>query len=188
MLYTLIALCVFLGSILLYFLFYFILFVYFNFILCYKGIIFFHLAIAQDRDPGWLKWSLVVGERDLCRSHDTREIRGACQRLLGSEGSWLCPWRTPSLEAGQHIRSLLIFLMSFTSSFRQWLSRKSQRRSLWWQNPVHADPKGPGSCSSSGPWWLQWHPGYCLTHLGIASSHPGREHSFYTSFASSRDA
>lgn len=46
---------------------------------------------------------------------------------------------------------LLISLMNFTSSPRKRFSRKPQTRSLYGQNSGHADPKGPGSGSSSGP-------------------------------------
>lgn len=38
------------------------------------------------------------------------------------------------------------------------------------------DPKGPGSGSSPGPWWLPWCPGQNPTHLGVASAPPKRGH------------
>lgn len=54
-------------------------------------------------------------------------------------------------------------------------------------NPGHADPKGPGSGSSPGPWRPLWHAGLYPTHLGTARAPPGSR-SCCAGLASSRDA
>lgn len=87
----------------------------------------------------------------------------------------------PSLGAGQPVevsQVVTIFLMSFTSSFRKWFYRKSQRQRCKRQNPGHSDPMGHGSGSSLGPRqllrWLPRHPGFYPTYLRMVSAGPGK--------------
>ena len=81
-----------------------------------------------------------------------------------------------------------IFLLTFTSSSRKWLSSKSQRWGLCRQNPGHANPEGPPQVLLQGNGGFQRVQGITPTHLWVASACPGRGCDCHAGFASSRDA
>ena len=67
------------------------------------------------------------------------------------------------------VRRLPIFSVSFTSSSRKWLSRKSQRWGSAW-----ADPKRAWFSFFSMRMQLPQCPGFYPTQLEMASVHPGK--------------
>ena len=151
---------------------------------------------AWERAPGCLKNCLVAADRGFRQKPCHQR---APQRPLGSGGTYSClmvslskryspspAWGPASLQ--RWVSWSPIFLMSFTSSSRKWLLRKSQRRG--------SERVGPRACRSKRAWfkffsmrmvasivsWVLPH------HLEMASARPGRGHGRCTGFAFSRDA
>lgn len=116
----------------------------------------------------------MAAGRGLDKSLDIRampdELAGLWRCLVVLKGEHFEEILTqPSLGASYLVEIsevVVIFLMSFISSSRKWVSRKSQRWGLHWQNPGHAAPKGPSWGPSPGPWWIPWLLGFYPLILG----------------------
>lgn len=91
------------------------------------------LAGAEQRREPHGRWSLLV----MLESEPLKEMVYAQRRLGYASLHWL--WPSQPMEV---VRWLPIFLMSFTSSFRKWFSRKSQRWCSMPAEPREWRPKG----------------------------------------------
>lgn len=88
---------------------------------------------------------------------------------LSPAGGWAFTRAASPAQPVEVSQVVAIFLMSFTSSSRKWISRKSE---MWVWNAGRADTKWPGSGSSPEPWQLSWRPEFYLIHLGTVSAYP----------------